>query len=665
MRFDDIGFFWQDMPSVKEGRERGARPMPPIPDTGWKPPSDFPNLTGAPAICFDTETYDPELLAHGPGWARGKGHMVGFSIGVPGWRSWYFPIRHEVETEYNLDDRQCLGWLREQLRDGRPKIGANLLYDLGWCRHEGIEVGGMLYDIQNAEPLIHSEAPEVKLDALAQKYLGIGKTSDLLYQWCADAYGGAVSDRQRRNIYRAPPRLVGHYAESDTDLPPQILEKQWAALARRGCLEVFDLETRLIRVLHEMRWRGAPVDLPYVEALDAEFSVIMDAAETDLHHMAGRAFNVRSVPETAKVFDELGLPYARSEDGKPSITASTLEELDHPFAKVLLEYRQHKKLQSTFLRGGILNSHVNGRVHCSFNQLKGDGYGTRSGRLSSTDPNLQNIPTRTEIGRKMRKAFIGQFGGAQDFLSIDYSQIEYRLLAHHAVGDKSDDIRNSYANDPDVDYHRMIGELIFSLTGIKLERGILKNVNFGIVYGLSTDGLGKYLKTSFEAAKQLMGQYHGALPFARATMDACAREVSANGYIETVYGRKSDFDRWIPAGQYGRAAAKQALPREAALEAWGWGIEPAGAHKALNRKLQGGAADLMKKAMVDCYEAGIFAETGYPLMTVHDELDFDREGRDPNAPYWADLIHAMENCILLRVPVRVSCKAGKNWSECK
>jgi DNA polymerase-1 len=661
MRFDDVGFFWQDLAPVKMRGERGPRPMPPIPDTGWEPPSDFPNLSAARALSIDTETYDPELELHGPGWARGpdKGHMIGFSIGVPGWRSWYFPIRHQVEADWNLDDVQCLRWLKAQLGDERPKIGARLLYDLGWLRHEGIEVGGMLYDIQNAEPLINSEAPEVSLEALAQKYLGEGKESNLLYQWCADAYGGAPNGRQRKNLYRTPPRLAGPYAESDADLPPRILELQWVELLRRGCLPVFELETRLIRVLHEMRWRGAPVDIAKAEQLDAQFTVEMHALETELYRMAGRAFNVRSGDETAKIFDAIGLPYGKSPEGKASITADLLEGIDHPFARMLLDYRQRKKLQSTFIRGGILNSHVGGRVFCSFNQLKKDKKGARSGRLSCTEPNLQNIPVRTEIGKRMRELFLVNY-------AVDYSQIEYRLLAHHAVGQGADEIRARYINDPNTNYHHMTRDLIQTISGILLEHGYVKNANFGTIYGSGVATLAATIGCTMAEARAILKAYHAALPFARATMDACTEEVKALGFVETFYGRKSDFDRWMAAGQRGGKNVKiDTLPREAAIEAWGWNIEPAGAHKALNRKLQGGAADIMKKAMVVCYESGIFAETGFPLLTVHDELDWDCEDRDPFAPYWDDLTHMMENCVQLRVPIRVSTASGKTWADCK
>jgi DNA polymerase I-like protein with 3'-5' exonuclease and polymerase domains len=665
VRFDDVGFFWQDLAPVKVGRERGPRPMPPIPDTGWQAPDGFPNLSAAKAICIDTETYDPELTLHGPGWARGpgKGHMVGFSIGVPDWRSWYFPIRHEVEADWNLDADNCLGWLGDQLADDRPKIGAKLLYDLGWLRHEGIEVGGMLYDIQNAEPLIYSEAPAVSLEDLSQKYLGIGKTSSLLYQWCADAYGGAVNDRQRRNIYRSPPRLVGPYAESDTELPPRSLELQWVELLRRGCLPVFELETRLIRVLHEMRWRGAPVDIAKAEELDAAFTIEMDALEAELHRMAGKKFNVRSGDETAKVFDALGLPYGKTAEGKASITAGTLEALDHPFARTLLDYRQRKKLQSTFIRGGILNSHVNGRVHCSFNQLKKDNKGARSGRLSCTEPNLQNIPVRTDIGKRMRELFISALGGP-DFLSMDYSQIEYRLLAHHATGDGANEIRARYNADPKTDYHNLAGDLIVQVSGRALERGYVKNANFGTIYGSGATTLAATVGCSLDEAKQILRIYHEALPFARATMNAAEAEVIATGYVETILGRKSDFALWVP-NNGGWHSNDKGLPLAEAREAYGWNLAPVKGYKALNRKLQGGAADIMKKAMVDCYESGIFAETGYPMLTVHDELDFDREERDPNAAYWDDLRHIMENCVQLRVPIRVSTASGKTWADCK
>ena len=197
--------FWEDLPPVKERGKRGPRqrgPIPSIPATGWRPPSEFPNLSAAKVIGFDTETWDPELTQAGPGWARGKGHIIGASLAVEDGSSWYFPIRHGIEdgkqvlppeeAGMNLDPDQTIRFLRHTLEDNRPKVGANLIYDVGWARHEGIKVGGPMFDVQFAEALLNSEAPDVSLEGLAQNYLGMGKTTNILYDWLASLRGQGV-----------------------------------------------------------------------------------------------------------------------------------------------------------------------------------------------------------------------------------------------------------------------------------------------------------------------------------------------------------------------------------------------------------------------------------------------------------------------------------------
>lgn len=655
MRFDAIGLFWEDLPAEK-GRRTVARAMPPIPDTGWTPPTEFPNLSGASALAIDVETWDPELKEAGPGWARGSGHIVGISVAAPGSRGWYFPIRHEVEREYNLDADKVLGWFRELLADRRPKIGANLLYDVGWLRQEGVQVGGPWYDISSAEALLNSESPSVSLEALAQHYLGQGKETSILYQWCADFYGGTASDRQRKNIYRAPPRLVGPYAEADATLPLAIMMHQWAKLDERGLLNLFDLETRLAPMLLEMRFKGVAIDVEYAERQRDGFQTIIDDSAAKMRHIAGMEVNPNANATMRRAFDALGLPYPKTEAGNPSFTADYLETINHPLVDEVLRWRRASKLKDTFLESYLLQKHVNGRIYCQFHQLKGDENGTRSGRLSSSDPNLQNIPVRTEEGKLIRSAFVGPKGGR--WRKYDYSQIEYRLLAHHAVGPGSDDIRAKYNRDPRTDYHDATQDMILELTGIQLVRRQTKTINFGLIYGMSQGELARRLGLDTSEGSQLFGAYHKAVPFARATARSCSDIASNDGFITTILGRRSEFPMWVPS-DYRRGFNAKPLPFDEALLAYGK-IQRAFVHKALNRRLQGGAADIMKAAMVSLYESGVLADTGVPSLTVHDELDFEDEG-DPDAPCWAELRHQMETTVKCLIPIVVDESIGPSW----
>lgn len=655
-RYDDIGMFWEDVHVSGRGG-RTERPMPAIPDTGWTPPTEFPNLSSARALGFDLETYDPELDDAGPGWGRGVGHIVGLSVAVPDGPGWYFPIRHETEPHYNLDPNTVLRWASYVLGDTRPKIGANLLYDVGWLKQEGVEVGGPLYDIQLAEPLLNSEIPEVSLEALARAYLGAGKETSILYQWLADWFGGNPTGKQRKWIYKAPPRLVGPYAEADAKLPLKIIEKQWAALERRGSMGIFDMECRLQRLLLIMRWQGVAIDLDEAHAFHGRLSVDLLALEKELAYIAGREVNPYSSEEIAAAFNANEIPFNRTATNRPSFTAGFLEACEHPIAQKIVEIRKKRKLRDVFIQGYILDSHRNGRIYCQFHQLRGDENGARSGRFSSSTPNLQNIPVRSKEGRLIRNIFIAR----ELWRKRDYSQIEYRLLAHHAVGPGAEAMRQRYISDPSTDYHLATIDLVRTHTGIELDRRSAKNINFGLVYGMSRKGLIRYLGLGDKQGQELYISYHHAVPYVKTTIEAAENEVITTGTVTTIGGRKSDFPYFVPVNSWGDE--NEALPLNEALVKYGGSLQRAFTHKALNRKLQGGAADIMKRAMVEAFEQGIFDDTGYPLLTVHDELDFDDVG-DPSRPSWDALGHVMENSTPTLIPILVDEKTGPNWGAC-
>lgn len=662
-RFDNIGMFWQDVPT---SRARGdvVRPRPAVPETGWRAPTSFPNLSAARVISLDTETWDPDLEQCGPGWGRNRGHVVGVSIGAKDAEgnkgAWYFPIRHTDTPEDNMDPDAVLGWLKSILETPDiPKVGANLIYDVGWLQHEGIMVQGPLFDVQHAEALLDERA-RVGLDILGEKYCGRGKQGSLLYQWCSDFYGGPVSDRQRKNIFRSPPSLVGPYAEEDAALPLDVMEAQWPLLEKEGLLDLFHMECELIPLLVAMRFKGVPVDIPRAEELYETLGGEVLALEKQLRDLAGFSVNVNSSDDLAKAFDRAGLPYhrtaptERSPNGNPSFTADFLESVTHPLGQMIVDIRQREKLRGVFIKSYILDNHVNGVVHGSFNQLRGDSGGTRSGRFSSSTPNLQNIPVRTELGKQIRRIFADKH---LPWRKYDYSQIEYRFLAHYAVGPGSDELRAIYNADPNTDYHKLVHKLILEMTGIDLQRSYVKNTNFGFIYGMGEPTLAAQIGINMKQAKSLFEAYHKGAPYVKPTMDATMKETQIYGVITTILGRRSRFDLWEPSAFSDR---RPATTYANALMKYGQ-IKRAYTHKALNRRLQGSAADLMKKAMVQCWKDGIFDATGVPRLTVHDELDFIDEGGSDEA--FREMQHVMETCLPLRVPVRADYEIGPNWGD--
>lgn len=658
--------FFDELELGQLKKRAALRVPPPIPHTGWTPPREFPRLDGAVALSFDTETKDVNLLEKGPGWVRRDGHICGFSVAAVdslGNRGkWYFPVRHEVESHDNLDPTNAFNWLRDNLQTPHvPKIGANLLYDIGWLTTENIFVQGELHDVQFAEALLN-ESGEVNLEYLGQKYVGSGKETSLMYTWSAQAYGGEIGSKQRANIYRCPPRLVGFYGESDADLPLSVLERQTPLMRHERLYDLYRMECDLIYLLTRMRMRGVRVDVQAAERMYVELGAKVKNLYAELKHNTGVSVDsVNSGGQLAKLFDACGVSYPRTAEGAPSFQKKWLEALDHPLGDAINNIREHEKLRSTFVKSYILEGNVKGRVHTLFHPLRGDENGTRSGRLASSDPNLQNIPSRTELGKLVREIFVPDCGHCW-WRKFDYSQIEYRNLVHFAVGPGSDDVRKQYCDDPDTDYHVFTQQLVKMKTGRDIPRKPIKNINFGLLYGMGKPKLARQLGVGRDEAEAIFKAYHSGAPYVKATMDAASAEAADLGYITTILGRRSRFDLWEPAEiNYENRAF--ALPFEAALRQYGPNIKRAHTHKAINRRLQGSSADQMKLAMWRGWKDGVFDVIGVPGLTVHDELDFSDDGTCDEAFMYFQ--HVMETCITMRIPIRADMDIGPNWGACE
>lgn len=677
MRQDSIGLFWQDLPA-EPGQRNMNRVMAPIPETGWVTPREFPNLSAAPYISIDTETKDPELISHGPGWGRGKGHVVGISVAVPG-QAWYFPMRHEVCPEENMDPEHVLAWARDTLSNpAQPKLGANLLYDIGWLSEEGVHVQGMAHDVQFAESLL-DEVAKVGLEHLGRKYLAEGKESNVMYQWSADSYGGKANGDQRANIYRTPPRLVGPYAEEDALLPAKVMPYQWEALHREGLLGLFDMECRLIPLLIAMRKAGAAVNISRAEQVRDSLVAREKEISARFKGLLGFEISINSASDIFRAFQKLGIPVPmkKGDNGelKKTFAKDYLAAVDHPFVTMLMDARRIEKVRSTFIESYILEKHVNGKIHCQFHPLRGDDGGARSGRFSSADPNLQNVPIRDdELGPLVRSCFVPDFGHKQ-WRRYDYSQIEYRFMAHFAVGPGSDELRAQYNNDPDTDYHINTQSLVTNHTGIKVPRKPIKNLNFGLTFGMGklrlirtlsaelklvAGGVGTFDGNSFYKA------YHDAVPFTKETLKSYSDLARSVGFVSTILGRRSRFNLWERDLRWGEEddgedGGSYPLPYAAALAKWGGRIKRSMTHKALNRVLQGSAADCLKKAMLAMWDSGVLHVVGVPRLTVHDELDFSDAGGNEDA--WAYVKHLLENSLPLKIPVVADLETGPSWGE--
>lgn len=627
-RFDNVGMWWQDFPIEKPTKDsaRAARIVEP-PVTGWQPPREFPNLKGARVIGLDTETKDLNLDDKGPGAVRGDAHVVGVSVATED-RAWYFPMRHEYEREKHLnwDPDKVLRWLDDQLALPLPVVGANLLYDLEGLRAERVRMpAGELFDVQYAEPLLDEESYTYALESLSRKYLGKSKETPALYQWCAESFGGKADEKQRENIWRSPPTLVGPYAEADALLPVEILRKQRELLHAQELTALFRLECSLIPLLLDMRFRGVRVDEERATMVAKQLRTLAGEWQAKIPHV-----DVWAPDSIVRAFEKEGLEYPLTEAGNPSFRKEVLEGIEHPLTEAILKVRSYEKAANPFVESYILGNMRNGRVHCQFNPLRSDKYGTVTGRFSSSNPNLQNIPSRDPVlGPLLRSLFIPEAGCR--WWRADYSQIEYRLLTHYAIGPGSDAMREQYRRDPTTSFHKMTVAMVHETTGIEIGYKPAKNLNFGLVYGMGKD---KTIRTLGANGAQLYEAYFEAFPSVKQTYKSAERLARRRGYITTILKRRRRFE------------------------------SEDGTHKSLNACLQGGAADIMKKAMSDCYHAGVFARTGIPHLTVHDELDGSHDGSKACDEAYKEVEHIMTTCVPLRVPLMVEVSTGAHWGEC-
>lgn len=652
---------WPEQQPSRSARFR-PNPIPRVPKTGWKPATDFPCLRHAKAIAVDVETYDPEIEDHGPGWGRGKGHIIGISLATDDGFNKYFPIRHEAG--FNHNPAQVTRYVREQLsRAHQPKVGHNLLYDAGWLAHEGMPIVGQHYDTWTSEKLIdHSSS--ASLEEVGKRYLGEGKSSEALYDWAWQAWGRGTpkspSDKRKcamQNLRNIPAELVGFYAESDTALPLQILPRQFEKMDELGLLEVFHLECDLLPILVQMRLLGVSVDLDAAERARDQFLDSAATIQKQVDEIAGFSINTGSAQEIAKVFDRLHIKYPRTEKtGAPSFKGEFLKTVEHPIAGMIVELEELKKYNSTFIENAILGSHVNGKIHGEFNPMR-----AITGRMSASNPNLQQVPSRNDLAKMVRAIFVPD-EGHDHWRKYDYSSIESRILAHFAVGQGSKDLRREYRDNPNTDYHNFTQAMIKKLVGLELPRKHVKNVNFAGIYGASEKKLQSMMGLSDEEAETFFEAYHNGLPYVRKTMEHMSMFAEDNGFTRTVLGRRAIFDHWEPKYTPRGAPKPVALRFDAAVRAYGPNIKRSYLHKALNYTIQGSAADLMKKAIVDCHKAGIYDAIGFPRLIVHDEKDWSvRPGWDESA--FTEMQHIMENAIKFRIPIKVEGEWGPNWSE--
>ena len=625
-------------------------------------PTNFPDLSGAKRISIDLETYDPGIEAGlGTGALRG-GHIAGIAVGTDDGFREYYPVGHQQGE--NLDFEKIKPWFIEQFgHTHQEKVGANIMYDLEYLAVAGIPVAGRCLDVQIAEPLLDENSPSYSLESIARKYLGEGKDSDGMHSWLASHFGGK-SDRknQAKNIWRAPYDVVRSYAISDIDLPLRIIELQIAELHKQELYELFLMESDLIPMMLAMKLRGVKVDIPRAQRVYDELTTQIQTNQGILGMV-----NVNASRSLASLWDSLGLSYTRTaKTGAPSFTKETLAACSHPMARVVEKIKKDTKLRDTFIKNSVMESQIKGRIHCQFNQLRSDEYGTVSGRFSSSNPNLQQIPAKGEGTKLIRTLFVPDDDNS-DWVSIDYSQIEYRCFAHYS---EDEDILRAY-EDPKTDFHQAVSDML----GGTLDRKITKTFNFGILYGAGFKKIATMLRTNMthdqcEHLLEDLGEVVDPAKFKRSVDYINRREpFTPDLYDQTAWRVLEVYDEKFPAAKKlmnkvseiakGRGYIYTILQRRRRFE------KGESVHKALNALLQGSAADIMKKGMVDVWKSGVCDVLGAPLLTVHDELDWSVP-RTPECQEAIQEVNRLMKCaIALRVPIETDVESGPNWGEVK
>jgi len=470
----------------------------------------------------------------------------------------------------------------------------------------------------------------------------MGKDENIL-QAAAKEYGLDA----KKDMWRLPAMFVGQYAERDAESTLKLWKRLETELYHQELWDVFNLETKLFPCLVDMRFKGVRVDLDKADKIkkyliDKERKIInkiKDLTGVDVEIMAARSI--------AKAFDKLKLPYDRTaKSNEPSFTKNFLQNHPHELPKAIAEAREINKAHSTFI-DSITKHAVDGRIHADINQIRSDQGGTVTGRFSMSNPNLQQIPARhPELGPLIRSIFIPEKNTTWG--SFDYSQQEPRILVHYAKLQNLtgvDEIVDAY-NAGDADFHQVVADM----AGI--ERKQAKTINLGLMYGMGKNKLMAELGLMKESAEKLIRQYHSRAPFVKQLMDNVSRKANDRGKIRTLGGRACHFDLWQPV-QFG---VYKPLPLEQARKEYDEPLKRAFTYKALNKLIQGSAADMTKKSMVALYENGIV-----PHIQIHDEVDISVES-DAKAE---EIIQIMESAVELKVPNKVDYEAGANWGDIK
>lgn len=646
-----------------------------VPASDWEAPTELPDLRGRGVTCIDVEGKDDGLaMGRGPGWVYKAGHISGVSMAA-GDRAVYVPINHP-DTPGQFDKGQVARWVDDHMQAGDDIVFQNAPFDLGWFAADmGLKPPpeGKVRDTMAASYMIDEYLMERNLDYLC-KWQGLpGKDETLLR-----AYAYARGMEPKKDLWRIPARYVGPYAEIDAVRTLQLHTKLLPQLSAQDLMPAYQLECDLIPMVLEMRRRGIRIDTDNIDRVQRQLLGERDAALAELTRQCsiGRAITIHDVDSPImmeRLFNDAGQPYPRTEKGNPSFKAEWMEKRDHWLPQLCAKASKLHDAGYKFV-GQYMKEYLHhGRIHAEVHQFKTEEGGTRTSRLSYSNPPLQQMigDKNPELAVLIRSLFLPEQG--EVWCAPDYSQQELRLMVHFGIACEMagvEAVADMYRDDPDTDFHNMTSEL----TG--LVRRKAKDVTFAKAFGAGKAKFAAMTGLPLDEASAAMDQYDDKLPFIKRLSEFSQARAQKRGYIKLIDGARSHFDRWEPrwvdwpkmrqhmidvgwpdmpvhACSHAEAMERVNDPRHYWYQER---LQRHGTHKAMNSLIQGSAARQTKLAMRACWREGIV-----PLLQMHDELSSSLS-RERDAVRMQEI---MVDAVHLEIPVRVDLECGVNWGTAK
>ena len=609
--------------------------------TEWNSPTSFPDLKDHKYIAIDLETRDPGLKSRGSGALIGEGEIVGIAVAVEGW-SGYYSFGHLEQNHF--DEVSVMSWIKDVCALPATKLFHNAMYDVCWLKAYGVNINGHIVDTMVMAALVDENKFSYSLNSVSYEWLGEVKDETALKE---DASKAGVDPKAE--MWKLPDMFVGAYAEKDAELTLKLFKKLSVEIKNQDLTNVFNLETQLFPALIDMKIKGVRVDVQKAHTLKQQLASQEENLLLEVKKETGIEPQIWAARSIATVFDKLDLPYERTAKSKaPSFTKNFLQEHDNPIVNKIAKAREINKAHTTFI-DTIIKYQYKGRIHADINPIRGEGGGTVTGRFSYSNPNLQQIPARNkQLGPMIRSLFIPE--EKHTWGCFDYSQQEPRLVVHYAASSQKlrdeEEVKKivDEFNNNEVDFHQTVADMA------EIPRTQAKTINLGLFYGMGKAKLQAELGVSKDKAAELFNTYHAKVPFVKQLMDKASNRAQDRGQIRTLLGRLCRFHLWEP-NSFGM---HKAMTHEDALAEHGPGIKRAYTYKALNKLIQGSAADMTKKSMLELYKEGIV-----PHIQIHDELDLSIE----NDAQAKKVIEIMEHAVTLEVPNKVDYESGDNWGE--